>query len=285
MSYALAQGYSFNNNVIGLPGLIISALGLVVAACLYLKNDSAPTTPKEDTPNAKESTLFLVLLPSRLLCLERPLLVYLIPQRFLPSGAVGEHMKEIHESIAEGARTFLKQEYKALAVAATILFILVSAAVHWKTGLCYLCGAITSATCGYIGMMTATHANVRTAAAAEIGLQAALSVSFNSGSIMGLTVVSMGLGMISVLLMIFDYDAIDGVGALSGFGMGAGTVSIFARVGGGIFTKAADVGADLVGKVEAGIPEDDVRNPATIADNVGTFGATFHPPIFRGWLV
>ncbi len=117
--------------------------------------------------------------------------------------------------------------------------------------------------------MTATHANVRTAAAAEIGLNAALRVAFNSGSIMGLTVVSAGLGAISILLLIFQSDAITGVGCLAGFGMGASTVSIFARVGGGIFTKAADVGADLVGKVEAGIPEDDVRNPATIADNVG----------------
>ena len=118
-------------------------------------------------------------------------------------------------------------------------------------------------------MMIATYSNSRTAIAAEKGLNAALSVSFTSGSVMGLTVVSVGLGSISALLMAFNDQAIDNVAALTGFGMGASTVSIFARVAGGIFTKAADVGADLVGKVEEDFPEDDVRNPATIADNVG----------------
>lgn len=118
-------------------------------------------------------------------------------------------------------------------------------------------------------MMIATYANTRTAVAAEKGLNNALSVSFASGSVMGLCVVSLGLGALSVLLMAFDENAIDGKAALTGFGMGASTVSIFARVAGGIFTKAADVGADLVGKVEEDFPEDDVRNPATIADNVG----------------
>lgn len=133
----------------------------------------------------------------------------------------------------------------------------------------YLCGAFTSALCGFIGMKIATYSNVRTATAAERGLNEALSVSFSSGCVMGLTVVSFGLAAISALLMIFDDNAITGKAALTGFGMGASTVSIFARVGGGIFTKAADVGADLVGKVEEDFPEDDVRNPATIADNVG----------------
>lgn len=118
-------------------------------------------------------------------------------------------------------------------------------------------------------MKVATYANARTTIAAEIGLDAALNVSFKAGSVMGLTVVSLGLGAISALLMAFNDNAIDGVAALTGFGMGASTVSIFARVAGGIFTKAADVGADLVGKVEEDFPEDDVRNPATIADNVG----------------
>lgn len=118
-------------------------------------------------------------------------------------------------------------------------------------------------------MRIAVYSNTRTAIAAESGLNAALSVSFTSGSIMGLMVVSVGLGALSALLMAFNDNAIDGVAALTGFGMGASTVSIFARVAGGIFTKAADVGADLVGKVEEDFPEDDVRNPATIADNVG----------------
>ena len=150
-----------------------------------------------------------------------------------------------------------------------ILYVLISAAVHWKTGICYICGAVTSAICGYIGMTISTISNVKTAAAAEHGLNQALRVAFNSGSVMGLSVVSIGLGSISALLMIFGDDAIRGEGALAGFGMGASTVSIFARVGGGIFTKAADVGADLVGKIEKDLPEDDIRNPATIADNVG----------------
>jgi K(+)-stimulated pyrophosphate-energized sodium pump len=133
----------------------------------------------------------------------------------------------------------------------------------------FICGATTSATCGFIGMMIATYSNTRTAVAAEKGLNAALTVAFMSGSVMGLTVVSLGLGAISILLMSFGSNAIGGVAALTGFGMGASTVSIFARVAGGIFTKAADVGADLVGKIEEDFPEDDIRNPATIADNVG----------------
>ena len=121
-------------------------------------------------------------------------------------------------------------------------------------------------------MMIATYSNSRTSIAAEKGLNEALGVAFNSGSVMGLTVVSVGLGSLSALLMAFNDNAIDGVAALTGFGMGASTVSIFARVAGGIFTKAADVGADLVGKVEEDFPEDDVRNPATIGK---TFFITF----------
>jgi len=178
-------------------------------------------------------------------------------------------IKELGVAINLGAATFLQKEYTYLATVVCILFILVSAAVNWRTGLCYLAGASTSAVCGYIGMMMATYSNTRTAVAAQKGMNDALDVSFTSGSVMGLTVVSMGLGAISSLLMAFGSDAIGGRAALTGFGMGASTVSIFARVAGGIFTKAADVGADLVGKVEEDFPEDDVRNPATIADNVG----------------
>ena len=137
--------------VVGIPSLAISLLGGIAAISLWYIIESSPKTPKPDTPNSKQ---------------------------------MGETMQDIHENIAIGARAFLKQEYSALAVAAAILFILVSAAVSWKTGICYLCGVITSATCGYIGMMSATMANVRTAAAAEIGLNAALRVSFNSGSVM-----------------------------------------------------------------------------------------------------
>lgn len=178
-------------------------------------------------------------------------------------------MRKIAKAIQDGAKTFLKLEYTALATMVILLFILVSAAVNWRTGLCYLCGATVSAACGWLGMWISTESNVKTAAAAEFGLNQALRVAFNSGSVMGLSVVSMGLGSLSCLLMIFGNEAVQGVGALAGFGMGASTVSIFARVGGGIYTKAADVGADLVGKVEKNLPEDDARNPATIADNVG----------------
>lgn len=178
-------------------------------------------------------------------------------------------MTKIAASIREGARAFLFQEYRALSIAVVLLFILIAAAIAWQTAICYLVGALTSASCGYIGMMTATYANVRTTAAAYTSLNGGLRVAFNSGAVLGICCVSLGLMAISCLLMIFDDQAIGGKGYLAGFGMGAATVSIFARVGGGIFTKAADVGADLVGKVEANFPEDDVRNPATIADNVG----------------
>eukprot|EP00762_Andalucia_godoyi_P003363 ANDGO_06590.mRNA.1 Putative K(+)-stimulated pyrophosphate-energized sodium pump len=179
-------------------------------------------------------------------------------------------MIRISKAIRQGAKAFLKYEYAALAVMVAALFVLVTAAVNWRTGICYLVGVTSSATCGYIGMMIAVQGNTRTAKAAEAGLNAALRVAFNSGSVMGLCVVSLALGCLSCLLMIFDDNAItNNINALTGFGMGASTLSIFARVGGGIFTKAADVGADLVAKVEKNIPEDDVRNPATIADNVG----------------
>jgi H(+)-translocating pyrophosphatase len=179
------------------------------------------------------------------------------------------NMIRIQDAIKEGALTFLKTEYMALAFLVAALFVLVTAAVNWRTGICYLVGVSTSALCGFIGMITAVNGNARTAEAAKSGLNAALRVAFNGGSVMGLTVVSLSLCALSVLLMIFRDEAFLGSNALAGFGMGASTLSIFARVGGGIFTKAADVGADLVAKVEHNIPEDDVRNPATIADNVG----------------
>ena len=133
-----------------------------------------------------------------------------------------------------------------------------------ETAICYLAGAICSALTGYIGMSIAVRANTRTAAAAMIGLNPGLRVAFNSGTVMGLTVVGIGIIGISVLYLVFQ-----DISVVAGFGFGASTIALFARVGGGIFTKAADVGSDIVGKVEAGIPEDDPRNPATIADNVG----------------
>jgi len=180
-----------------------------------------------------------------------------------------ELAEKISKAIRIGADAFIRLEYTWLTIMVLLLFILIAVAVNWRTGICYLVGAAVSALCGYIGMKISTYSNVKTAAAAEKGLNDALTVAFASGSVMGLSVVSFGLAALSILLMAFDTEAIEGRGALSGFGMGASTVSIFARVGGGIFTKAADVGADLVGKVEKNLPEDDVRNPATIADNVG----------------
>jgi K(+)-stimulated pyrophosphate-energized sodium pump len=180
-----------------------------------------------------------------------------------------EKMESIGRAIKLGAMTFLKYEYSVLAVVVLLLYVLVSVVVHWRTGICYLVGASSSAFCGFFGMWICTSSNVRTAAAAERGLNQGLRVAFNAGSVMGLTVVSVGLGALSILLVSFNHNAIEGTGAMAGFGMGASTVSIIARVGGGVYTKAADVGADLVGKVEKSLPEDDPRNPATIADNVG----------------
>ena len=177
-----------------------------------------------------------------------------------------ERMKEIAAAINEGARAFLFAEYKILAIFIVVLFVAIGLGLgSWVTALCFLCGAIFSILAGYIGMNVATKANVRTANAARTGgMNKALAVAFSGGSVMGMCVVGLGLLGASVLYMI-----IGKLDVLFGFSLGASSIALFARVGGGIYTKAADVGADLVGKVEAGIPEDDPRNPAVIADNVG----------------
>jgi len=177
-----------------------------------------------------------------------------------------ERMKEISSAISEGARAFLFAEYKILAIFIVVLFVIIGIGLKsWLTALCFLCGAIFSILAGYIGMNVATKANVRTANAARTnGMNKALSIAFSGGSVMGMCVVGLGLLGASVLYMI-----IGELDVLFGFSLGASSIALFARVGGGIYTKAADVGADLVGKVEAGIPEDDPRNPAVIADNVG----------------
>ncbi|MCB9833702.1 MAG: sodium-translocating pyrophosphatase [Planctomycetes bacterium] len=182
-----------------------------------------------------------------------------------------DRMKEIAKAIQEGAVAFLVTEYKVLAVfvvvlAAVLAFTLGDLGVN--TAIAFVCGAVLSATAGWIGMRVATKAAVRTTEAAKDSLSSALGVAFSSGAVMGLSVVGLGLLGLTALYMGFgeNKEAID---AVFGFSFGASTIALFARVGGGIFTKAADVGADLVGKVEAGIPEDDPRNPATIADNVG----------------
>ena len=177
-----------------------------------------------------------------------------------------DRMKEISSAISDGARAFLFAEYKILAIFVAVLFVAIGFGLNsWITAVCFLCGAAFSILAGYIGMNVATKANVRTAnAARESGMNKALSIAFSGGSVMGMCVVGLGLLGASVLYLIFN-----NLNVLFGFSLGASSIALFARVGGGIYTKAADVGADLVGKVEAGIPEDDPRNPAVIADNVG----------------
>ena len=177
-----------------------------------------------------------------------------------------EKMKEIASAISEGARAFLTAEYKILIVFVIVLFLLIGFGIgNWVTAICFVVGALFSTLAGYFGMTVATKANVRTAnAARESGMNKALSIAFSGGAVMGMCVAGLGaLGVSVVYILTKDVDV------LSGFSLGASSIALFARVGGGIYTKAADVGADLVGKVEAGIPEDDPRNPAVIADNVG----------------
>lgn len=177
-----------------------------------------------------------------------------------------DRMKEISGAIAEGARAFLTAEYKILVIFVAVLFVLIGVGIgSWVTAVCFVVGALFSTIAGYCGMTVATKANVRTAnAARESGMNKALSIAFSGGAVMGMCVA--GLGALGVSLV---YILTKNVDVLSGFSLGASSIALFARVGGGIYTKAADVGADLVGKVEAGIPEDDPRNPAVIADNVG----------------
>ena len=176
-----------------------------------------------------------------------------------------ERMKEIAASIHEGAQAFLTAEYKILIIFALVLFVLIGFAISWVTAVCFVIGAAFSTLAGYFGMNVATKANVRTANAARTGgMNKALSMAFSGGAVMGMSVVGLGLLGASVIFIVTGNAEV-----LSGFSLGASSIALFARVGGGIYTKAADVGADLVGKVEAGIPEDDPRNPAVIADNVG----------------
>jgi len=180
-----------------------------------------------------------------------------------------DRMKEISEDIYNGAMAFLNREYRVLAIFIVVVFILIAMGMNLQTAVAFLGGAICSMTCGFIGMKAATRANVRTTEAARAHGQAkALEVSFNGGAVMGLAVASLGLVGVGVAYVFFGGD-VDTVRYINGFAMGASSIALFARVGGGIYTKAADVGADLVGKVEAGIPEDDPRNPGVIADNVG----------------
>ncbi|MBE5956133.1 MAG: sodium-translocating pyrophosphatase [Lachnospiraceae bacterium] len=188
-----------------------------------------------------------------------------LSKRVTSQDAGTDRMKEIAAFIHEGAQAFLVAEYKILVVFVAVLLVLIGFGISWPTAIAFLVGALFSTIAGYCGMNVATKANVRTAAAAkDFGMNKALSVAFSGGAVMGMCVV--GLGLLGAGLV---YVISGNPNVLSGFSLGASSIALFARVGGGIYTKAADVGADLVGKVEAGIPEDDPRNPATIADNVG----------------
>ena len=173
-------------------------------------------------------------------------------------------MKEIGKAIQEGASAFLGREYRTLAIFVVIVAVVLGLFIDPETAVAYVVGAICSAGTGYIGMSIAVRANTRTASAAMRGLNPGLRVAFNSGAVMGTTVVGISIIGLSILYLVFQ-----DITMVAGFGFGASSIALFARVGGGIFTKAADVGSDIVGKVEVGIPEDDPRNPATIADNVG----------------
>ena len=174
-------------------------------------------------------------------------------------------MREISGYIQEGAMAYLKRQYIVMAIFAAVMTVVLLVVLNWQTAVCFVIGALFSVFAGFSGMMSATRANVRTAQKAKEGMSAALNVAFSGGAVLGLCVVGLGALGLAVLYLIFNGNN----DILTGFSLGASSIALFARVGGGIYTKAADVGADLVGKVEAGIPEDDPRNPAVIGDNVG----------------
>ena len=180
-----------------------------------------------------------------------------------------DRMKEISGYIREGAMAFLRREYSTMIIVIVALFLLIGIGLsNWITACLYVVGALLSVLAGFFGMKVATLGNVRTAwAAKESGMTKALKIAFRSGAVMGLCVSGLGLLGLGVVFVALDLATV--VECATGFGLGASSMALFGRVGGGIYTKAADVGADLVGKVEAGIPEDDPRNPAVIADNVG----------------
>lgn len=190
---------------------------------------------------------------------------YLSSSKINSVSAGTKRMEEISTYIQDGAMAFMKREYKSLLVFGAVVAAVIIVGIGWETGVSFILGASFSGAAGFIGMRVATKANVRTAnAAMESGMNRALSVAFSGGAVMGMSVVGLGLLGLGILYTIFGKPEL-----ITGFGLGASSIALFARVGGGIYTKAADVGADLVGKVEAGIPEDDPRNPAVIADNVG----------------
>lgn len=235
----------------------------ILVIIYYNKSSLIPPNRCNKQKGMKNMTYFAILAP--VLGIAALIFAAILSRRVSKQNAGTERMQEIAAFIHEGAQAFLIAEYKILVIFVAVLFVGVGFGISWITACAFLLGAAFSTIAGYCGMNVATKANVRTAAAAkDSGMNRALSISFSGGAVMGMCVV--GLGLLGVgIVYLFDGNA----NVLSGFSLGASSIALFARVGGGIYTKAADVGADLVGKVEAGIPEDDPRNPATIADNVG----------------
>lgn len=191
--------------------------------------------------------------------------VYLVVARIKPVEPGNERMQEIAGFIQKGAMAFISREYRSIGIFAVAMAVIIFIGLNLYTAIAFIFGTLLSALAGYVGMRVSTMANVRTTNAARTsGMNKALNVAFSGGAVMGMCVV--GFGLLGVYI---TYLISNDIGVVTGFSLGASSIALFARVGGGIYTKAADVGADLVGKVEAGIPEDDPRNPAVIADNVG----------------